>query len=46
MQFGFTMKPDISVESVVALPARLRVPDLNTAGSSIRTFCGKNPTRC
>ena len=43
MQFGITLKPDISVERIVASdPPGRRLPDSNTAGSSIPTYCGRS----
>ena len=46
MQFGITLKPDISIERIVGLTRQAEKADSNTAGFSIPTFCGKSRIRC
>jgi len=46
MQFGLTIKPDMTVERIVSLTRQAEAAGLNTAGSSTRTSCGWSRIRC
>ena len=46
MKFGITIKPDISVERIVALTRQAEAPGSSTAGFLTPTCCGRSRTRC
>ena len=42
MQFGITIKPDMSVDRIVALTRQAEQAGFHTAGSSTLMFCGSS----
>ncbi len=46
MQFGFTLKPEHTIERTLALTRQARPPASTTAGCSTGTSCGANRTPC
>ena len=45
MDFGFTLKPENTLERTIALTRRAEAAGFTPAGSSTRTSCGGTRTR-